>query len=527
VLSTRNHALFLPLILFLAALLRFGPIFSGLPYSDYIDEGFVIHQATNVLKNRSFDVRWYGYPSLPAYLTVATMAAASPIYRHFHGHSFRRDLPRDETFSQPFAYNYDLISPREFIVAGRLLAAGLSTATVVLVGLLAARLRGGIAGAMAMLLASVCPALVLRASNVIVDTFACFFVTLTLYLCDQVRLERRPGWSVGWAAAAGLAAGASFACKYTAGVVFVAVLASIFFFRTTKTQCFQLTATASLGLCVGIVLCVPGIIFKWQSVARDLATTAIHYATIVSDPGYFGQAVSPYELGWPLILAGCAGIGVAFRQKSTRWVMAAWSLFAILSIAVLLQKSFQPFRNVLQLVPLFCVAGGVALAKAFTSLPLPRRWLRIAVAVIVVGVATSSMGFHSIRSLSQRMAHRDSRVQAIDWLRQHTNKNEKVLALQELAILPEEWQRVPATSSIVSFVEASHLLDREHFDYVVTGELDQRFAENPESVSQNINRWREKNATFAVQAEFGSGRTFVIPFVWRTNDERIVIRKVP
>ena len=453
------------------------------------------------------------------------MLAGGPIYRQVHGHSFRRDLPGGEN-GQPFAYNYDLISPRELILAGRLVAAALSTATVVLAALLAARLQGGMAGALAMILASVCPALVLRASNVIVDTFACFFVTLTLYLCDQIRSERRRSWNLGWAAAAGLAAGASFACKYTAGVVFVAVLAAVFLFPSTKTLRLQVTVAAGIGLMVGIVLGVPAIIFDWRTIAHDLAVIARNYGMMASVPGYFGQAIQPYELGWPLVLAGSVGIAVAFRQKSTRLVMAIWSLVAVLSIAVLLLKPFQPFRNLLPLVPPFCVAGGIALAKAFGSFPLARPSLKIAVAVILVGIATSSLGFHSVQSIYRRMIHRDSRIEAIDWLRQHTSKDEKVLAIRELAILPEESRRVRATSFTRSFVEAPDLLDQEHFTYVVTGDLDQRFAENPESVSENIARWREKTAKFTAQAEFGSGPTFVVPNVWRTNDERIVILKV-
>jgi hypothetical protein len=522
VFADKGRAILFALILSLAAFLRFGPIFSGLPYSDYIDEGFVIHQAISVLKSRSYDVRWYGYPTLPAYLTVAAMLAANPVYRAYHGHGFRRDLPGGKILSQPFGYEYDLISPRELIIVGRLLTAAFSIATVVLAGLVAARLESRLAGTIVMILVGVCPALVLRASNTIVDTFSSFFVMLTLYLCERMRRS----WSLGWAAAAGAAAGASFACKYTAGAIFVTVLAAIFLFRSSKAKRVQLTGAAALGLGIAMVVCVPAIILNWQSVARDLAGTAAHYGTIFSNPGYFGQAILPTELGWPFVLTGCVGIAVAFRQKSTRWMMVTWGLFAVLSLTLFLTKSFQPFRNLLPLVAPFCVAGGIALAKAISLLPRPLTPLKIASGVALVSLVPSLMLCHSGQSLYQRMIHRDSRVLAIDWLRDHMHKDEKVIALKELAILPEEWRRVPAASSTASFTETFDLLDRGQFNYLVTGDLDQRFAGNSESWPQQIARWRQKIADLPAAVEFGSGPTFVVPYFWRTNDERIVILKI-
>ena len=60
-------------ILVLAILFRILPIRSGLPYSDYIDEGHVLHQTIDAFNNRSLDVYWYGLPALPAYCAGATL----------------------------------------------------------------------------------------------------------------------------------------------------------------------------------------------------------------------------------------------------------------------------------------------------------------------------------------------------------------------------------------------------------------------------------------------------------------------
>jgi hypothetical protein len=505
-------------ILLFAGLLRFGPIFSGLPYSDYIDEGFVLHQTINVLKSRSFDTRWYGYPSLPAYLTAASMLVASPIYRHGHGHSFRRDLPPEET-GQPFAYNYDRIGPTELIISGRLVTATLSLATVVLTGLLAARLAGNAAALTALILSGLCPALVLRGSNVIVDTFATFFVVLALLLSALMRSSGKIGLAVG----AGLSAGAAFACKYTAGAVSIAILAAVVVFPSTKTLRVKLILAAVFGLFVGTALGLPAVFLNWPGVVNDLAFTRRHYGSIVSSPGYFGQAVLPDELGWLLVVSGCVGIVVMFREEPMRRVILTWSLFALVLFAALLPRPFQPFRNLLPLVPIFCVAAGIALATAIARVPQTQRWLQIGVAAAFIGATSLTMGFESVRFLHRRMTHRDSRIQAIDWLREHTTKEQRVLAITELGVLPEEWRKIPAVASTMSFIEASARLENGHFDYVVIGDLDPRFAANSEALSRQIDQWREKTATLTIEAEFGSGPTFVVPFVWRTTDERIKI----
>src|SRR5438105_8428326 len=147
-------------VVVVAASLRLPGIWAGLPYSDYIDEGYVFHQAIEVLNNRSYDTRWYGYPSLPAYLTAATLIAYSPIYRLTHGHGFRKDLPREANIHTPYGDNYDLISPPALIVAGRFVTVTLSIGIVILAGVIAASLAGRGIGLLSMGLAATCPALV-------------------------------------------------------------------------------------------------------------------------------------------------------------------------------------------------------------------------------------------------------------------------------------------------------------------------------------------------------------------------------
>jgi hypothetical protein len=512
----------------LAAVLRLGPIASGLPYSDYIDEGYVLHQAIDLLNNRSFDTRWYGYPSLPAYLTAGALIAYGPIYRYFHRHGFRKDLPSEKSVHTSRGDNYDLISPPELIVAGRFASACLSVGTVVLAGAIATRSGGRATGLLAMLLTAVCPALVARASNVIVDTFATFFALLALYFCERMRFPLRSNnsWNGANAAAAGFAAGLAFASKYTAVAVFVAVLTVTCTLSTTRSLRGRFSLLASAGLLIAIAMAAPATILKLRNVGHDIAVTVGNYDIINSSPGYFGQAISAFELGWPLTVAGCAGIVLMLRRKSARYTALSWLLFAVLLLAVFVGRPFQPFRNLLPLVPAFCISAAIAFSDLIAWTRRGAHWfVRFVVAVVLIGGCVVSIGFSSFRQVQRRIEHQDSRVKAIDWLQQHATKGETVLGIRELSILPAEWKRVAANSMVVPWFEAANLLERHRFDYIVTGEFDLRYASDPKAWSAYRDAWEAKISTLPVQADFGQIVTPVVPYLWRTNDERILVMK--
>jgi hypothetical protein len=256
---------------------------------------------------------------------------------------------------------------------------------------------------------------------------------------------------------------------------------------------------------------------------RDVAITAGNYHAIESSPGYFGQAVNPVELGWLIAIAGCAGFVLMLRREATRTAAISWLLFAVVLLAPFVMRPFQPFRNLLPLVPLFCIAAAIALADLLDWARRGRPgWVSIVGAVALIGVSAASLAFSSIRSIRQRMLQRDTRIQAIDWLEQHATKRQTVLGITELAILPAEWKRIAAPVTVVSLLDAADLLERQRFDYVVTGDFDLRYSP-AEGASAALMRFNEKVAPLAREAEFGAGPAFVVPYLWRTNDERITI----
>jgi hypothetical protein len=518
VLSRRNESILWLVLVGLAAFLRFAPIGSHLPYIDYVDEGHVLHPAIGILQAKTFDSSVYTYPPLTSYLTIAAIKVYSPIYRIIHHHKISKDFPADRDFHTPLGDNYDLITPPEIIWLGRLVAACLSVGTVILSGAIARRLGGARAGLFAMLFTALCPALVSRGSIISLDTTATFFVAAALYFCQRMRTsgEGSENTAWRWAAAAGIASGFAFGGKFTAGAVFVAVLVTIAFLPVPRKSKALLAAIAGAGLFAGIFCAVPGAVLHPSGIAREISGISRFYQTIHSDTGYWSTAFSGGEIGVLLMIAGLAGIIWMLWDALTRRTALSWIAFGVLLLSAIVSSSFQPFRNVLPLVPPLCIAAALLLGRIrLASAP----WI-VPVVVVVIGL---SLGWSSSVYCRNRMSHIDARVRAIDWLQQHASKEEKVLGIRELAVLPAEWKRVAAKLTIVSWSEAADLLEREPFDYVVTGEFDLRLAPDTDRWSAYLARWKERTAPLPVEASFGAVATPIVPYFWRTNDERILI----
>lgn len=516
--SRRNESILWLILVGVAAFLRFAAIGSHLPYIDYVDEGHVLHPAIGILQAKTFDSSVYTYPPLTSYLTIAAVKAYSPIYRIIHHHKISQDFPADRDFHTPLGDNYDLITPPEIIWLGRLVVAFLSVGTVILAGAIARRLGGARTGLFAMLFTALCPALVSRGSNVSLDTTATFFVAAALYFCQRMRTSgagsENTAWR--WAAAAGLASGFAFGGKFTAGAVFVAVLVTIAFLPLPRRSRALFALIAGAGLFAGIFCSVPGAVLHPSGIAREISGISRFYQTIHSEAGYWRTAFLAEEIGIPLMIAGLAGIIWMLWSAPSRRTALSWIAFGLLLLSAIVSSSFQPFRNVLPLVPPLGIAAALILGRIRLA---SASWIG-PVLVVVIGL---SLGWSSAAYFRTRTSHVDARISAIDWLQQHARNGDRILGIRELAILPAEWKRVAAKLTVVSWSEAADLLEREQFDYVVTGEFDLRLAPDTDRLSAYLARWKERAAPLPVEVSFGAVATPIVPYFWRTNDERILI----
>ena len=523
-----NESILWFVLLALAALLRLGPVASGLPYIDYVDEGHILHPAIAILKSESFDSSIYTYPPLTSYLTIAAIKAYAPFYRMVHQRELRDDLPSDGDLKTSLGDHYDLITPPEVIWLGRLVIACLGIGTVILASALAKLLGGPRAGLLAMLFTALCPALVSRGSNLALDPTGTFFVVAALYFCQRLRIGAAAANNPAmWrhTAFAAIASGLAFGAKFTAGAVFVAVLVTIATLPIAWKSRAMLILIAGAGLFIGVFCGVPAAVLHPEKIIGELRYITRFYQTIQSEHGYWQAAFSAAEIGVPLMITGLAGIAWMLWNASTRRVAVSWIAFALLLVLAFASSRFRPFRNLLPLVPPFCIAA--ALLAVWLNGYLKQRLQRAALASMLVAplvaLVALSLTWSSGRHLQGRIQRIDTRVRAIDWLQHHATKDETVLAIRELSILPAQWKRIAAQPTVVGWFEAADLLERQRFDYIVTGEFDLRYATDPNAWSAYRDRWNAKTSPLRVEATFGQVATPVVPYLWRTNDERILI----
>lgn len=514
-------------LLALASALRFAPISAALPYTDYIDEGYALHQVLDQLNTGSAHCQWYGYPTLTSFLVNGAARATAPFSGHAHGHRFHADLPTWRERYLPLGLNYNLVAPAELILVGRIVVALLGIATVVVAGLLAWELGGAACGWLALLFTAVCPALVTRSSNIIVDTTATLFVLVSL--CFAARLLARAHipsavlWR--WAACAGGAAGLALSSKYTAGAVFAAVLATLATLPRPLTEKIRLGAIAGFAFVIAALCANPAFVQHPQVIAHDMGQTTALYKTLRAGPNYWVAALGSDELGLPLVVAGLAGIGLMLWRRSTRVIAMGWGVFAVVLLTPLIRLTFQPFRNVLPLVPLLCIAAALLFSAAAAAFAGRERFrtLRYVAPVVALLIALGAF-VASIGEIRERLARVDTRVRAVDWLAAHTSERHSVLAIGELVVLPAEWERLKARVTVVPWVEALAALERERFDYVIGSEMNIEGTIEPHWAS-HLDAWNRTAAALPVVASFGQVPCPVYPYLWRTNDLRVIVWK--
>ncbi|HQQ76410.1 MAG TPA: glycosyltransferase family 39 protein [Thermoanaerobaculia bacterium] len=514
-------------VLFLAALVRAPFVLPSLPYLAYMDEGHVLHHAAVLARNGGWDPGWYGYPSLTLYLIAGAFRVLAFAFRIGGG----RDLL---SAVQPNAAFYDFVMPPELIVVGRVvvLLAGLG---IVALGMaLARRLAGERAGLVAGILLALCPALVQRSPIVIVDTVAAFFALGALFAALRVEGPAESSareTQVRWSLAAGALSGLAAASKYPVGAVMIAVLGTIALLPAPALERIKLGAAAVAAACVGAVVGMPALVLKPAAVFEALREQARLYG----DPALMFHGAAPvdrsavrdsfrsYEMGAVLPFFGVAAFLVilALGKKQRRQV-GPWIAFAAVLLVSVLGFPFQPFRNLLVLVPLLVVAVPVAIDSA---LPPGRRRGLAGAATCVALAATFIPGLLLIRQVYGRG---DSRVTAVGRLAETLGPQDRVLVLRELAVLPAELARLGAPVTVVPWYEARAAAETGSFTRLVFGDLDPSgYVPGAGENLSELPAFRNWAAGLPEAFRVGSARTPMPPVFWRSAEELLVVARLP
>ena len=282
---------------------------------------------------------------------------------------------------------------------GRLITAALGAASVTVL-YYALRAEGRRFAALSALLLALCPLHVVTSHYATVDVPATFFLTLAALF--SLRACERPSPKVELLA--GAAVGLAAATKYNAGlflvpVLFVPLLCSAG--RARGRWWLTVPAGAALGFLVGCP-------YAWSpEFLRDLRFEAAHmqaggtFAFVGTGSGWAYHLLRglPVGLGYPLLLAGLAGVVAAVVLPCRAARLSLFWVILYLGLVGLAKERF--IRYLVPLTPFLAVlaAAGLLAAVRLARRPLPRAGMGLLAAGVVmltglyaVGQATSFVG---------------------------------------------------------------------------------------------------------------------------------------
>jgi 4-amino-4-deoxy-L-arabinose transferase-like glycosyltransferase len=497
-------------VLLLALAVRAPALVAARPYFSYVDEGHTLHVCARMLGSGSWIPETFLYPSLPITAIVAAARAIDPFYPI-----------RDGLATRSGDY-YDVLEPFGFLLLGRVMSLLAGLGVVLLTGLLARRVAGPRAGLLAALAAALVPALAIRGAITTVDPYAALFTTACLLFTERTRTAE-PGRDRREALAAGAMAGLAFASKYPAVLVLSAFALTVWLSRPAWRERLRLGSIAAAGAAGAALLAMPGLVAAPDKVLEAFRIVSSFYGSITS-PSIWSQVFVraewdvPFEgpeLGGAFVALALAGLGVALRDRRTRAAACGWVLYMAVSLVLHGRQSFQPFRNLLPLVPIACVA--VAVLHASVRLRVPKPGWADAAAVLLIAAL---LGPSVVRFARERAAFADSRTQTIDWLLRHSRPGQTVLILNDLVFLPSEIGRLEGrTVEVESWDLLRQRLPARRARYLVITQMstpEGRPLISREQIGEIRKLYRQR-------AELGDGRPAADPGYWRGNRQVILV----
>ncbi|HWM90965.1 MAG TPA: glycosyltransferase family 39 protein [Thermoanaerobaculia bacterium] len=497
-------------VLLLATAVRAPSLTAARPYMSYVDEGNYLHVSARMVRDRHWIPDTFMYPSLPTSAVAAAARAMDPFYRMAHeGRSIRSEL-----LTKSSNY-YDVLEPFELLLLGRVLSFLAGLGVVLVTGLLARRVAGQRAGLLAAFTAALLPALVARGGIAMVDPYATLFVAACLLFTERTRVSDRPGRE---ALLAGAMAGLAFASKYPAILVSLAFALTVGLTRSERLRLWTIGAAGAIG---AALLAMPGLLVVPDKVFGGMRRQSELYAKLTSPPLWpqvFERAEwdLPYpgpELGWIFVVLALAGLAVALRDRRTRPSALGWTLFLALNLTLYLRQSFQPFRNLLPLVPIACVAVGVLYERLRERVPR-KIWVDAAAFLLIAALFAPPV----VRFARERARFEDSRTQTIDWLSRRSFPDDTVLVLDHLAFMPSEIIRLKGKIvEIHPWEVLQRRLRSRQVRYLVITQMstpEGRQLIGPEELKVILRRYE-------LRVRFGQEATTPHPGQWHSNRQTI------
>jgi len=153
---------------------------------------------------------------------------------------------------------------------------------------------------------------------------------------------------------------------------------------------------------------------------------------------YHALVTLPQGLGWPLFLAGVAGILLAFL-RTPRQAALVFSFPLIYYFVA--GRGYTVFtRYMVPMVPFLCLGAGAFVATITSVDALRKIWVRRLAVAALVGICALPTALKAI-AFDRVLTRVDSRVLAADWLAAHVQPGSWILAVCSNFGGPQMWKR--------------------------------------------------------------------------------------
>ena len=409
----------LAVIVLLGAVLRFVPIWFGLPFDEARpDEETAIGHAVAIL-NGDLNPHFFHWPSLTFYLFAGCFSVASRIHRLL-------------------AFNPVLTVNEQFVI-GRAVVAFAGTLTIIVLFSLTRQIADEITALVASFFLAIATLHVRDSHFAMTDVLMTLLVTASLALLLRAfdaaaHTEGLRVRAMGWFAAAGLACGLATSTKYSAAAMVAAMAAaqSGLVLRSSdgpwQWRVWMPSGAFFLACALGFVVATPYALLDYRSFATGVAFDFAHLSSgHGADVGvgwiYHVKRSLPNGVSAPIFVAAILGtIPMVRRHGRAALVVGA---FCAAFYAAIANGHTVFFRYVLPLVPIICLSAAVAVRHAGEWLTRHTRLSRR----VIVGLVTASIGVPALVSsawFDVLLARTDTRVLAGRWLAAHVKPEESL-----------------------------------------------------------------------------------------------------
>ena len=491
----------LGLVLCLAYFLRILGVKIGLPYAWHIDEWMVMHNALKILKTGDFNPHVFIYPTLMVYFQLINSVfcyisiLTDPLQKSV--------LALKDILTYADTGCYWTISHPVFYVWGRRLTALFGTLSVGIVYLLCSRYYSSLLAAfLSSLFLACCLGHLSLSIWITTDVPTAFFVLATAFSSVLLMLRGEKKLYL----ISGLLVGLSIATKYNAWpAVILPLLAHVL--NKHKSRLFNpdiliILVTVPLGFLIGCPYSIGDLSGFLNSIAYGIwyYSHTIGWNVFSSNPDIASGKIptEPYTIWTQLLyyyhafcqdrwaMGGGGGVGTYIFYSAILGVFSGffvnWRVHLLLlsyPLAYVWYMSTQQanfMRNMTAVNAFLCVFAGLFICQVlkFASellkkIKIPAIYRNICLGLGIILVLSNPL-YKAINWSLEAYYKKDSRVLAVDWIKQNVQQRQKAAFANELQWFKPDLDKLGLKYVLIGqFEEKPVWYWNEGFDYLVIG----------------------------------------------------------